>query len=72
MEKELLTVKEVSEVLMVNVQYVYKLINSGMLPAIKVGRLKVRAKALHDLIDRMEGYDITDPNNVVMLGRDGE
>lgn len=45
-EKLLYTVKEASVLLGVNVHLVYRLINTGMLPAMKLGNLKVRKATL--------------------------
>lgn len=64
---ELFTVKEVSEILKVNVHRVYALIRSGLLPALKLGSLKVRGEALQKFLTTYEGYDLTDLNNVVRL-----
>ena len=41
-DKMLYTVKEVSSALGVNVHVVYELIKKGLLPAMKLGSLKVR------------------------------
>ena len=54
----LLTVKEVSKELRVNVNYVYKLINAGLLPSIKLGSIKVREETLKEFIKSSEGKDV--------------
>ena len=46
--KDLYTVKEVSEILIVNVNVVYDLIKSGTLRALKLGRYKIRRTTLLD------------------------
>lgn len=57
----LYTVKEVSELLKTNPTYVYKLIKTGKLPAIKIGAMKIRHEALKNFLETYEGYDLTDP-----------
>lgn len=69
MEK-LLTVKEAAKVLRTNPTYVYKLINAGLLPVLKLGCYKVREGALDAFIASHEGYDVTDPERVERLGGD--
>lgn len=53
-ETMLYTVKEVSEILKTNTSFVYKLINEGNLPAIKIGSIKVRKQTLEAFVARME------------------
>jgi excisionase family DNA binding protein len=65
--EQLYTVKEVSLILKVNVHRVYDLIRSGMLPALKLGSLKVRKEALEKFLAEYEGYDLTDLNNIIKL-----
>lgn len=60
----LYTVKEVSKILKVNVNYVYKLIYKQMLPALKLGCWKVRKEALENFLAQYEGYDLTDVDNI--------
>ena len=57
-------VKEVAEILKVNPNYVYDLIYSGLLPAIKLGSWKVPANAVEDFINEYIGYDLTDTDNI--------
>lgn len=61
MNDELLTVKEVSQILKTNVDYVHSLRKSGLLPFIKIGCYKCRKEALMDFLKDMEGMDITNP-----------
>lgn len=63
-EQVLYTVKEVSELLKTNVDYVHKLRKAGLLPFLKVGQYKVRKEALTAFLSQYEGKDITDPFNV--------
>lgn len=60
----LYTVKEVSEIIKTNPTFVYRLINCGKLPAIKLGTYKVRKEALEEFLKEHEGMDATDPNNI--------
>ena len=54
----LLTVREVSQRLKVNVNYVYKLINSGLLPNLKLGSIKVREESLNAFLSQYDGQDV--------------
>lgn len=67
MDEELYTVKEVSQILKVNVHKVYDLIKAGLLPALKLGSLKVRRESLLQFLEAYEGNDLTDPNNISKL-----
>lgn len=49
--KPLYTVKEVSEILKVNVSTVYQLIKSKQLPPIKLGAVKIRGADLENFIN---------------------
>lgn len=66
---ELLTVKEVSEVLKTNVTYVHRLRKTGLLPFIKIGCYKCRRESLNEFLARYEGYDLTDPDHIKQLER---
>ncbi len=68
----LYTVKEVSELLKTNVDYVHKLRKAGVLPFLKLGQYKVRRQALLDFLERYEGKDLTDPFQIKELNYDGE
>jgi excisionase family DNA binding protein len=60
----LYTVKEVSEILKTNVDYVHKLRKSGLLPFIKLGSYKVRKESVEEFLKVYEGKDLTDPFNI--------
>lgn len=60
----LLSVKETSEILKTNIDYVHKLRKSGVLPFIKLGSYKVRREALQDFLKNNEGKDLTDPYKI--------
>lgn len=61
---ELFTVSEVSKLLKVNNTYVYKLIKTGYLKALKLGSLKVPDSELKRFIDFSIGKDFSDLDNV--------
>lgn len=63
----LYTIKEVSKILRVTPRLVYDLVNHGLLPAIKLGSLKVRHQDLADFLIRYNGFDVSDPENVQSL-----
>ena len=60
MEPMLYTVKEVAQILKCNATRVYGLKDAGLLPFLKLGQLKCRREAV-------EGYDVSDPNNIIPL-----
>lgn len=61
---EVLTVKETAKILKTNTSYVYSLIKKGFLPAMKLGQLKVRRSTLMQFLEKYEGKDLTDLDNV--------
>ena len=55
---KLYTVAEIAEILKVNKNTVYELINSGKLPTIKgVGRIKITEEAFTEYIRKIEGTE---------------
>lgn len=64
---ELYTVKEVAGKLKVNVHKVYDLIHAGLLPALKLGNIKVRKESLDEFLLKYDGKDLTDINNICDL-----
>ena len=65
--KILYTVKEASTILGVNVHVVYDLIKKGLLPALKLGSLKIRKETLEGFIKNYEGMDLSDLDNIKEL-----
>ena len=61
-ERILYTVKEVATLLKVDPHYVYRLIDSGVLPAIKLNSTKVRKESLYKFLKDYEGFDLSNPN----------
>ena len=66
-DKMLYTVKETSVALGVNVHIVYNLIKKGLLPALKLGSLKIRKETLQEFISKYEGMDLSDLDNIKEL-----
>lgn len=66
----LYTVSEVAELIKSNQAYVYDLIKSGLLPALKLGSLKVTRKDLLAFLDKYKGYDLSKPFNIQPLKSD--
>ena len=60
----LCTVAEVAELIKCNTNFVYQLIRAGLLPALKLGSMKVTRSALHEFLEKYQGYDLTDPFNI--------
>ncbi|MBQ1194035.1 MAG: helix-turn-helix domain-containing protein [Lachnospiraceae bacterium] len=67
MAERLLTAKEVSQVLRTNVNYVYALMKAGKLNYLVIGQKKVRESTLDEFIRNSEGYDVTNPENIVKI-----
>ena len=61
------TVKEISHLLRTNPAYIYKLIDRGILPALKLGSLRVRKDALEALLVNYEGCDLSDLDHIKPL-----
>ncbi|NBJ16626.1 MAG: helix-turn-helix domain-containing protein [Dehalobacter sp. 4CP] len=57
----LYTVSEVAKLIKCNTSYVYELIKAGLLPALKLGSLKVTHFALLEFLKKHDGYDLTNP-----------
>lgn len=57
----LLTVPEVAELLHINAGKVHELRKSGLLPCLKLGAYKCRPDALAMMLQKWEGWDISDP-----------
>lgn len=67
MGDKLYTVSEVAQILKTKPEQVYKLMNKGLLPYMVIGRRKVRAKTLEMFLEKYEGYDITDVENIYKI-----
>lgn len=62
--KILYTVKEVSEIMHTNPAFVYSLIKSGHLPALRLGSFKIRHETLIKFLEEHEGEDLRDPEHI--------
>ncbi len=60
----LYTVSEVAELIKSNTKFVYDIIRAGLLPALKLGSMKVTRSALLEFLEKYEGCDLTDPFNI--------
>ncbi len=58
------SVKEVSWMLHTNAAFIYGLIKQGILPALKLGSLRVRKEALEEFLREYEGMDLSDLENI--------
>ena len=61
------TVKEVAEMLHTSPNYIYKLMEYGYLPAIKLGSVKILKKSLDNFLIENEGNDLSDIENIKKL-----
>lgn len=61
MNDELLTVKQVSELLKTNIDFVHKLRKSGALPFCKLGHYKCRRSAVEEFMRNADGMDYSYP-----------
>ncbi len=64
--------RETAAVLGVNVHLVYELINRKLLPALRLGSLKVRKSTLIDFVERYEGMDLSDLDNIKRIATEYE
>ena len=67
MEEMLYTVKEVAEILKTNTSYVYALKRAGKLKFMKIGSLKCRKVTLEAFLEKYDGMDLSDPENITQL-----
>ena len=65
------TVKEVSILLHTNPAYIYRIIDLGLLPALKLGSIRVRKDALDNFLRQYEGFDLSDPCDIKPLSKAG-
>ena len=68
MENDILySTHEVAKILHSSPNYVYKLIEKGYLPAIKLGSIKILKSTLLKFLVDNEGNDLSDTNNITRL-----
>ena len=63
-EVRVVSVKEVSQLLHTNAALIYRFIELGLLPAIKLGSLRVRKQALDQFLVDYEGLDLSNPEEI--------
>jgi len=61
------TVSETAEILKVNKNTIYDLIDSGVLKCIKLGNKKITTKSLTEFLDTYDGYDLSDLTDIKLL-----
>jgi len=66
------TVEETAKLLRTSIEQIYKFKKAGLLPFLKIGRLKVRRESLIEFLKKYEGKDITDPYNIVDIETDDD
>jgi len=64
MDNYLYTVAEVSKILQINKNAVYKLINRGVLQGLKLGSMKVTKFELLRFFKKYNGKDLSDLDNI--------
>lgn len=63
----LYTVAQTAALLQTSKDYVYRLINAGILKTVKIGTRKIRHDVLADFIKNAEGMDLSDPRKIYKL-----
>ena len=63
------TVAEAAGILKIGKNNVYSLIEAGVIPVLKLGGYKIRKSTLLEFVDKYEGYDLSDPKNIVLLSK---
>lgn len=58
------SVKEISQLLHTNAALIYRFIELGLLPAIKLGSLRVRKQAIDQFLVDYEGLDLSNPEEI--------
>lgn len=66
-ERLIYTVQEVASLLHSSPNYIYTLIEKGLLPALKLGSIKILKSSLQKFLIDNEGQDLSDINNVKKL-----
>ena len=70
-ERVIYTVREVSQLLRTNSAFIYKLVDTGFLPALKLGSIRVRKEALDEFLQKYEGCDLSDLDHIKPLVKAG-
>ena len=64
MSEILYTVPEAASLLKIKPEDLHKIIGLGLIKVLKLGRIKIRKVALDDFLERYEGFDLTNPNDI--------
>lgn len=67
MQEMLYTVKETSQILKTNTDYVYSLIRKGYIKCLKLGSYKIRKSTIEEFLARYEGFDLSNLDNIKEL-----
>jgi len=67
LDAALFTINEVAIILKTNSDYVHKLRKTGLLKFLKIGNFKVRKETLLEFLEKYEGFDLTNPNQIIPL-----
>ena len=65
------TVQEVASLLHSSPNYIYTLIEKGLLPALKLGSIKILKSSLEKFLVDNEGKDLSDIDNIKILNLEG-
>jgi len=63
----LYTVSEAAKQLRCGIPVIYGLINSGILPALKLGHLKIRRESLEEFVNKYDGMDLSNLSEIKAL-----
>lgn len=66
-ETMIYTVREVATILRTSPNYVYKLIEKGCLPAIRLGSVRILKKSLEQFLTTNQGNDLSNINEIKKL-----
>lgn len=67
-ELTLYNVREIAQILKISKDYVYELVYSGALPAMRLTTIKITHKALTEFLERCTGLDLSNPQNIHAFG----
>ena len=70
-ERLIYSVQEVAKLLHSSPNYIYLLIEKGLLPALKLGSIKILKSSLEKFLLENEGQDLSDINNIKVLKLEG-
>ena len=72
-ERLIYSVQEVAKLLHSNPNYIYALIEKGVLPAIKLGSIKITKTSLEKFLIEYEGKDLSNLDKIdILVKKEGE